>query len=134
VDERRLVDTDVLLFLLRGDSRADRYRPHLAGRRLAISFQTLAELHAWALRRNWGPRRRQELSDFLQRLTIYYADAALCRAWAEIRVRVERQGHPVAPADLWVAAPAWLEQIPLVTHNRSDFEAIEGLVIVSEAP
>ncbi len=42
--ETVLLDTDVVSFLLKGDSRAEAYVPHLQDRRLALSFMTVAEL------------------------------------------------------------------------------------------
>jgi hypothetical protein len=39
-----VVDTDVVSFLYKHDTRADAYRPHLDGQMPIISFQTLAEL------------------------------------------------------------------------------------------
>lgn len=40
-----VVDTDVVSFLFKRDTRAELYRRHLEGRRPLISAQTLAELH-----------------------------------------------------------------------------------------
>jgi len=48
------VDTDVVSFLFKRDTRAASYEPHLAGKNLIISFMTLAELSHWPLQRNWG--------------------------------------------------------------------------------
>jgi len=59
------VDTDVVSFLFKRDSRADLYRPHLTGRLLVVSFMTVAELDRWALARNWGERRRAALEQHL---------------------------------------------------------------------
>lgn len=39
-----VVDTDVVSFSFKRDSRIRRYRPHLLGKTLVISFMTLAEL------------------------------------------------------------------------------------------
>jgi hypothetical protein len=39
-----IVDTDVVSMLFKGDSRAQRYRGHITGRLLGISFMSLAEL------------------------------------------------------------------------------------------
>ena len=47
--ETVVVDTDVVSFLFRNDTRAARYRPYLTGRVLTISFMTLAELDQWVL-------------------------------------------------------------------------------------
>jgi tRNA(fMet)-specific endonuclease VapC len=46
-----VADTDVLSYLVRGDTRGEAFRPYLEGRRLAVSFQTVAELDRWALER-----------------------------------------------------------------------------------
>lgn len=132
--ERCLVDTDVVSYLLRRDSRAEAYREYLAGKSLAISFMTVAELRLWALVRRWGAERRARLDEALRRFTVYYADDALCSAWAAIVAERERQGEPIAPSDAWIAAPAWLAGIPLVTHNRRHFTGIPGLAVVSFAP
>jgi predicted nucleic acid-binding protein len=39
----------------------------------------------------------------------------------------------VQPADAWIAATALLHDLPLITHNRWDFEDIRGLNVISEA-
>ena len=58
-----IVDTNVASFLFKEDTRAELYKPHLAGDTLAaISFQTRAELDQWAVFYNWGPTKRDELS------------------------------------------------------------------------
>lgn len=49
-----VVDTDVVSYLFKRDSRAEAYRPHLTGRLLVVSFMTVAELDRWALERDWG--------------------------------------------------------------------------------
>jgi hypothetical protein len=41
-----VVDTDVVSYLFKGDSRAPRYRPHLVGHTPVLSFMTVAELDA----------------------------------------------------------------------------------------
>ena len=53
-----IVDTDVVSFLLKGDTRAQAYRPHLQNKSLALSFMTLAELYRWAYERKWGQARQ----------------------------------------------------------------------------
>lgn len=62
----RVVDTDVVSYLYKGDSRADLYYPHLFGQILVTSFQTIAELRRWMLSANWGARRRQHLESFAE--------------------------------------------------------------------
>lgn len=56
-----VLDTDVCSYLFKRDSRAKGYRPHLVGRTLYLSFQTVAELYQGADMRNWGTKRRRQL-------------------------------------------------------------------------
>ena len=74
-----VVDTDVVSFRFKKDTRARHYRRHLVGHVPVIAFMTLAQLHAWALERRWGPGRRAELARHLEQYEVYYADEAVCR-------------------------------------------------------
>lgn len=128
-----VVDTDVVSYLFRRDSRAELYRPHLTGRLLVISFMTVAELDRWALQRNWGEARCKEMEQHLGNFVVYPFDRAICRRWAEASDRARRKGRPISVADAWIAATALLYRIPLVTHNYDHFAGVEGLTVVSEA-
>lgn len=65
------MDTDVVSFLFKNDSRAELYRPHLSGRLLAISFMTVAELYRWALQHNWGENRRARMDEHLHNFLVH---------------------------------------------------------------
>jgi tRNA(fMet)-specific endonuclease VapC len=132
--DRVVVDTDVVSFLFRGDSRADLYAADLAGRRLYISFMTLAELRRWGILHAWGQRRRAALEAHLQRFVVDWPDDALCTKWAEVMVETQRGGRRMGIADAWQAATALVNAMPLVTHNRADFLAVPDLEVISHAP
>lgn len=129
-----LVDTDVVSYVFKRDTRSVLYEPHLSGNSLFISFMTVAELEWWATVRGWGGRRRQELEYYLHKYTVIDSDRALCQQWAATRYQAQEAGREIAPADAWIAATATLYQIPLVTHNRSDFSWLHNLNLISEAP
>ncbi len=128
-----VVDTDVVSFLFKRDSRAEWYRPHLSGKLLVLSFMTVAELDRWALERNWGRARRARMEESLQNFIVYPFDRALCLKWAEVSDRARRIGRRIECADAWIAATAVLHNIPLVTHNASDYAGVDGLTVISEA-
>ena len=128
-----LVDTNVVSMLFKRDTRAVDYETHTDGRMLGISFMTLAELDEWAKVRNWGAVRRVELAAFLETFSVFYADRELCLIWADIKAKSRRQGRPIETADAWIAATALLYGVPLITHNRSDFESVDGLDLISES-
>jgi predicted nucleic acid-binding protein len=52
-----VVDTDVVSFLFKNDSRAQLYLPLLRDRNLLVSFMTEAELEQWILLAKWGAGR-----------------------------------------------------------------------------
>ncbi len=127
-----VVDTDVVSFTFKKDTRAHLYRRHLAGQTLLISFMTLAELHAWMLQRRWGLANRRLFSHHLRRYAIHYADQMLCERWAEVMNQTIMAGRPIGVAHAWIAATALVQNLPLVTHNRKDFEKVAGLKVLSE--
>jgi tRNA(fMet)-specific endonuclease VapC len=81
-----VIDTDVVSFLLKDDTRAHLYRPHLQGQSLALSFMTVAELYQWAYVRNWGERKLARLEEQLHYYVIVPYDNELCKQWARIHV------------------------------------------------
>jgi len=56
-----VLDTNVVSFLFKADTRADLYAEHLRDRDLIISFMTEAELEQWALQSNWSAKRTEWL-------------------------------------------------------------------------
>ena len=134
VPEGCVVDTDVLSYLFRRDTRADLFRPFLTDRILAISFMTIAELDRWALQRNWGQARQARMATFLEQFVIVVADRALCRRWAEAGDQARRNGRPIQTADAWIAATALALGVPLVTNNRADFVGVADLLILPAGP
>lgn len=131
--EQRLVDTSVLSLIIKRDTRAVRYAPHLADTIGVLSFITLAELYRWPEERDWGPRRRAELARLLEPYAVIFPGHALCQRWAILVAEVRRVGRPLPLADSWIAATALHGDLPLVTHNPRDFAGIDGLRVISEA-
>ena len=129
-----IVDTDVVSYIYKKDTRAEKYMPPLVNAITSISFMTLAELERWAIGRNWGAQRHAEmLTKVLGRFAVIESNHALCRQWAEVSEAARRVGRVIRPNDAWIAATALLYGAELVTHNASDFDFLPGLQIVTEA-
>jgi predicted nucleic acid-binding protein len=131
MSERRLVDTSVLSLILKRDSRAEQYLPHLEGQIGVISFITLAERYRWPEERNWGRNRREELARLLSIYSVAHSDDALCQTWALLISRLKPSGRVLPFADSWIAATALHLGLPLVTHNPRDFRGIPGVEVIS---
>ena len=128
-----VVDTDVMSYVFKHDTRAEQYEPHLAGKDWIISFVTLAEMQRWAIASNWGAAKRGKLAEYLSTVFVFHSDDDLCVRWAEITEDGRRGGRQIQAADAWIAATALLHDVPLITNNRRDFEGVPGLKVVSEA-
>jgi tRNA(fMet)-specific endonuclease VapC len=125
-----VVDTDVVSFLFKQDTRGDLYRPQLTGHLLLISPMTRAELEVWALERNWGQARREAMRVHLKQFMLAPFHEGLCVKWAEATDSARRLGRSINSSDAWVAATALHYDVPLVTHNRSDFLGVANLKLI----
>lgn len=127
-----VLDTDVVSYLYKRDTRAELYRPHLNDPPFIISFMSLAELRRWTLERNWGERRKQELEDYLARYFVIHSEERMCARWAEAMNTARANGRPIAASDAWVAATAMFLDVPLVTHNGRHYSGVAGLKVITE--
>jgi predicted nucleic acid-binding protein len=126
-----VVDTDVVSFLFKAHSLAPAYQAILAGRPVAVSLITLAEIEYGMEAKNWGASRRDLMRRFLTHFTLLSPDTETARVWARIKSGCERRGRPITFADAWIAAAAVQLNVPLVTHNASDYRAVESLTILT---
>jgi predicted nucleic acid-binding protein len=94
---------------------------------------TIAELDRWALSRNWGAARRQQLGDHLDQFTTIMVDRQLCSIWAGAMNQARINGRPIQVADAWVAATAIRLGVPLITNNHDDYAGVTDLVLVRPA-
>ncbi len=126
-----LLDTDVFSYLTRThDTRGDAYRPHVAGKTVAISFITVGEIYFGAEKRKWG---KQTLHAFLERLkavVVVPSDHDVCREYGKLKASLREAGMVIADNDLWIAACS----IPLISNNRKHFEKMPGLDLISLTP
>ena len=126
-----LMNTNMVSYIFKGDTRATAYASLLQGHRLAISFMTIAELFEWAMTRKWGRTRLTRLEQTLATYVTIPVDVELCRYWGTLRAQQQATGRMIAAQDAWIAATALRHQLPLVTHNPSDFQHIAGLDVRS---
>jgi predicted nucleic acid-binding protein len=126
-----VVDTDVVSYLFKRDTRAALYQPFLNSPPFVISFMTLAELRRWMRERNWGQTRRAELENYLTRYVVLHSDIDLCERWAQATDSARRNGRPIAAADAWIAATALQLAVPLVTHNAAHYAGVDSLDVLT---
>ena len=126
-----LLDTDVLSYFFRRDTRAEAYRSLIEGSVVAISFMTVAEIYQWAYLKGWGEPRVAAMELALRRYVTVPFSQGLCRRWAAVRAERFHKGRPISPQDAWIAATALENECPLLSNNHADFEGIDGLKMLS---
>lgn len=132
-----VIDTMVASALLRRERRPGEATPYdslVRGRRLVVSFATVAELRFGALNAGWGGLRMRALSRSLSALTVVEPAGDVVQRWAELRVECSRLGHPlgqkVHDSDRWIAATALARDLELVSDDKV-FEAVRGLRLLT---
>jgi tRNA(fMet)-specific endonuclease VapC len=129
-----LVDTDVFIWLTRGKEQAARYAPLVSGKRIVLSFATVAELWRGAYARDYNETSRRNLEAAIGLTVVVSPTNELTHAWAQLSNETRAAGHPLGQKaqahDAWVAATARHMKIPLLTNNRRHFENIEGVGLV----
>lgn len=116
-----LLDTSVASLLhpkKKGSPLRAQYEPHMKGQILALSFQSVAELWAWAEDNGWGDRQREGLDAFLRRFLVIPYDFELAQVWARVSAHCKKRGRRLEAGDAWIVSTAVHRKILLLTHDR----------------
>jgi len=127
-----VVDTDALSMLFKGDTRGVALRALLETQdRRLISFQTVAELHAWILLRHFSEDRIRRLEAMLAGYEVIWPDHLTCLLWAQLIDHGRAHGRPTGPQDAWVAATALRHGARVCTNNFKDYDYLPGMRFLS---
>lgn len=121
-----LIDTDVFSYLLDHRDRHQEFAVLIEGHYVSMSFASVGEIRSGALRKGLGERRTQALETALHRHVVILPNSDVVNWWAEIMAKLHDQLKAGGVNDMWTAACALAYQLPIVTNNLSDFQAIQG--------
>lgn len=121
---RGLLDTSVLIGFENERPMRIEEIPDVA----AISVVTKAELRAgiFAAADIEARDRRLTTLELANRIVALPVDEAVSRAWAQMRAYLAASGRRVNVNDVWIAATAAVQEIPLITQD-GDFGALSGV-------
>ncbi len=123
-----LLDTNICIYLMKNTYPAltERVFSHNPAD-LFISAITVFELEYGAEKSNWGEKTRHKLAMFLSPFTIlpFTTDDAVMAG--RLRGYLERQGTPIGPYDILIAAQGVSEELAVVTHNMGEFSRVPDL-------
>lgn len=130
-----LLDTNLLIIYAREGEPSRRLEAQLglqAGRAQGlISVVTFGEAIAFALKNNWGPKRRQTLVELIRTklIPIDINRPEILEAYADIdhfSEKVSKPARPLGQNDMWIAATAHVLDCELVTTDK-DFNHLHGI-------
>ena len=123
-----LLDTNIVSYWMRGDSKiTGRLKDH-APSELALSAITLAEI-LYGIEK--PPVRKQErrhkIQQIISLLRLYPFDEKAAGEYAVVRSELERSGSAISERDTQIAAVALTHRLIVVTHNGKEFGRIDRL-------
>lgn len=123
-----LLDTNICIYLMKNTY------PLLTERLLSrnpsemfVSSITVFELEYGAEKSNWGERTRHKLALFLSPFHILPFTTEDGVTAGRLRGYLEKQGTPIGPYDVQIAAQALSRGITVITHNTGEFGRVPNL-------
>ncbi len=122
-----LLDTDTCIYWLRGRESIRERVTALGLATLGISVITLAELRYGAACSARPEANQRTVDAFSDAIIVIGVDAAIARAFGEIKAALRVQGMLLEDSDLLIGATARTYGLTLVTNNSEHFRRIPGL-------
>ncbi len=124
-----VLDTNTLIYFFKGLGDVSKNMLDQPPSEIAIPTVVLFELEV-GIAKSTSPRKRMsQLQEITALVNVLPFGIAESKSAAQIRVILEKQGLPIGPYDVLIAATAMANNMILVTHNQREFGRIESLKI-----
>jgi predicted nucleic acid-binding protein len=126
--DRGLLDTSVFI----ADETGRRLDAERLPSEVAVSAVTVAELHVGVLAARDVDTRARRLATLEATADVHLlpVDERVAAAWARLRVHLAEADRRLNVNDLWIAATALANDLPVVTQD-DDFEPVDGVAGLS---
>lgn len=125
---RFVLDTNTCIYALKLRGRVVERLRDLSPEDVSVTIVTLAELWFGAAKSARPGATRREIDAFLDPVAVLPFDRAAAEQYAQARLSLERAGRPIGERDLLIASIALARGLTVVSHNRSEFGRVPGLV------
>jgi predicted nucleic acid-binding protein len=126
-----LIDTDWIIFQLKGNKQIQSRLIQLQSGGLGISIISLAELYEGIIHSRDTIGNQKKLDDFLSSVIIFDITEEICKLFGSYRGFLRKQGLMISDFDLIIAMTCLHHDLTLLTNNRKHFERIKELKIIS---
>lgn len=123
-----MLDTNICIYIIKKDPRKvlNKFTGFSPGE-ICISSITMSELYYGANKSQHIHQNLLALENFLLPLEVLSFDDRAAMFYGEIRAYLEKNGTPIGPLDMLIAAHAVSLDLPLVTNNTKKFSKIRAL-------
>ena len=128
---RYLLDTDTLVYWLKGDIDIDAKALAAGLDQLALSIITKAELYFGAYNSAQISQNLAAIAKLTQTLTILPFDDVVADRFGALKAELKQSGNLILDADIMIAATALTNNLILVTNNQKHFGRIKGLMFTN---
>lgn len=127
---RYLLDTNICIYIMnkRPVEVIERCRQCEPGE-IGISTITLSELQYGVSKSDQRTKNKTRLGDFLLPFEILAYDQSAANIYGKIRFQLEKNGMPIGPMDILIAAHAISRDLILITNNEKAFRRIKKLEV-----
>jgi predicted nucleic acid-binding protein len=122
MDNKILIDTDILIDFLRGDKNTIELIKGISTQRLITTDINAFELYHGAYKSKNKRANLAEVENLLDSLELVSTDRESMRKAAELRSDLDRKGGAVDMADLFIASLCIVNSSVLLTRNKKHFE------------
>ena len=126
---RYVLDTNTLIYFFKGLGKIADHLLAIPPAEIGVPTIVLYELEVGILKSKSPQKRKGQIEEFASLINIIPFGYAEAKSAATIRVKLEKQGVPIGPYDVLIAASTLANNWTLVTHNKDEFERIDGLKI-----
>jgi tRNA(fMet)-specific endonuclease VapC len=123
------LDTNTVIYFFKGDGRVQQRLLATAPSDVAIPAVVVYELEAGIVQSTQPAKRRAQLDELLEIVTVLPLDREAAAAAAEIEATLRGAGKPIGPMDTLIAGTAFASHATLVTRNTREFRRVRGLAL-----
>jgi len=125
-----ILDTNTLIYFFKGMGNVSRNLLSVPPKEIGLPAIVLYELEV-GIEKSKSPRKRKsQLKNFIEVVNVIPFGYEEAKHTAKVRAALEKNGTPIGPYDILIAGTALSAKSILVTHNKREFEKIEGLQLV----
>ena len=124
-----VLDTNTLIYFFKGLGDVFKHMLAQSPSELSIPAVVLFELEVGIAKSTSPRKRKSQLQEITALVNVLPFGIAESKSAAQIRVKLEKQGLPIGPYDVLIAATALAKNMILVTHNQKEFGRIKELKI-----